>query len=345
MAGDTRTSTHTLEVERRIEREPWRYDFFRVLRQLEALHPDKPRIGTSLRLSDDPIRLGQEPSLAFAPSTLASFVGGRDGKAPRLSVFFFGMFGPNGPLPHHLTEHARSRLRNEDDPTFSRFLDVFHHRMLSLFYRAWANAQPTVSYDRPGEDRFGSYLGSICGLGTPGLRDRDHLPDLFKLYFAGRLAAQTRHPEGLQAMLSAFFQLPVKIQEFVGQWLELPVQSQLRLGESPETGALGQTAIVGSRMWECQLKFRIRCGPMGFEDFSRLLPTSAGDSMKRLIAIVRNYIGEELDWDVNLVLAKEEVPPLMLGSQGRLGLTSWLRGQPMERDADELVLDPLRAAG
>jgi type VI secretion system protein ImpH len=84
---------------------------------------------------------------------------------------------------------------------------------------------------------------------------------------------------------------------------------------------------------------------MGFADYSRLLPYSGGDSMKRLIDIVRNYIGEELDWDVNLVLRKEEVPPLELGTQGRLGLTTWLRGQPMERDADELVLDPLRAAG
>jgi len=217
--------------------------------------------------------------------------------------------------------------------------------MLALFYRSWANAQPAVCFDRPKEDRFGTYLGALCGIGMPGLRDRDHLPDLFKLHFAGRLAVQTRHPEGLRAMLSAFFQLPVEIDEFVGQWLRLPVHSRLRLGETPETGTLGESSIVGSRMWECQLKFRIRCGPMGFDDFSRLLPTSAGDSMKRLVAIVRNYIGEELDWDVNLVLDKEEVPPLTLGSQGRLGLTTWLRGQPMEKDADELVLDPLRAAG
>ncbi|MEN8148214.1 MAG: type VI secretion system baseplate subunit TssG [Planctomycetota bacterium] len=329
---------------RRLEEKPWGFDFFRAVRRLEAAYPDKPPFGTSLRLSDDPVRFAQEPSLAFAPRSLASFRREKDGKPPRLTVFFFGLFGPNGALPHHLTEYARSRLRNEGDDTFSRFLDIFHHRMLALFYRVWANAQPVVSLDRPGDNRWTRIVGALCGMGTPACWGRDALPDHFKLYYSGQLASQSRHPDGLRSMLSGFFGLPVDINEFVGQWLELPDSSRLRLGETPETGTLGDSTLVGSRMWECQLKFRIRLGPMGYDDFRRLLPSSGGDSIRRLIAVVRNYIGEELDWDVNLVLSKEEVPPVTLGQEGRLGLTSWLRGQPMESDADDLILDVLRAS-
>ena len=154
MAGKKRTTSSAVEMVRALEDEPHRYGFFQALRVLECAHPDRPRVGESTRPTEDAIRLAQEPSLAFAPATLASFQAGQKGFPPRLSVLFFGLFGPNGPLPLHLTEYARDRLRNEHDPTFSRFADIFHHRMLSLFYRAWAVAQPTVNFDRPQSDRF-----------------------------------------------------------------------------------------------------------------------------------------------------------------------------------------------
>src|SRR6185436_14972621 len=137
----------------------------------------------------------------------------------RMAVHFFGTLGPNGPLPLHLTEHARQRLQ-QNDVTFARFLDVFHHRMLSLFYRAWANSQPTVSRDRPTSDRYTTYVGALVGLALPGLRNRDGFPDAAKLYYAGRLGALTHNAEGLQAMIGDHFQMPATVEEFVGDWID-----------------------------------------------------------------------------------------------------------------------------
>ncbi|MCB1803828.1 MAG: type VI secretion system baseplate subunit TssG, partial [Candidatus Competibacteraceae bacterium] len=310
----------TVNLLQAIAERPYSFDFFQALRRLEALFADKPRIGKATRPQDEPIRFGQEPSLAFAPSTLASLKL-REDRPPRLEVFFFGLFGPNGALPLHLTEHARSRIRNNDDETFARFVDMFHHRLLSLFYRAWASAQPTVSYDRPNEDRFGEYIGSALGIGAPALRDRDAVPDLAKLYYAGLFSNQTHHADGLQAIIADYFQVPVKIQQFVGHWLELSSDSMTRLGESPATGALGVTAVIGSRIWDCQHKFRIIIGPLSYADYRRLLP--GGDSLKRLVALVRNYQDDSLSWDLKLILKKDEVPPLQLGQAGELGWTSW----------------------
>jgi type VI secretion system protein ImpH len=194
---------------RSLERAPYRFDFFDVLRRFECAHPEASRLGRAPRPCDEPIRLGQEASLGFPSSPMASFVPSAAGKPPRLSVHFLGLLGPNGPLPLHLTEYARDRMRNAGDRALVRFLDVFHHRILTLFYRVWADAQPTVSLDRPKEDRFGTYLGSLIGLGMPSLRNRDEFPDQAKLYFAGRFAAQTRNCEGLTAIVGAFFGLPV----------------------------------------------------------------------------------------------------------------------------------------
>ena len=307
------------------------------MRRLEVEHADRPRLGRSVRPSQDAIRLAQEPSVQFAPSTLAGYEAAEEESPPRLAVHFFGLFGPDGPLPLHLTEYARDRRRNHRDPTFQRFADVFHHRMLSLFYRAWADARPTVAFDRPEQDRFALYTGALIGLGMPALRDRDAMPDLTKLHFAGLLAGQTRHAEGLAAILSAFFKMDVRIESFIGAWLPMPENGRTRIGETPLTGALGRTTLLGGRVWSRQHKFRVVFGPLDLTDYLRLLP--GGTSFRRLIPIVRNYAGDVLVWDVNIILKKEQVPPTELGRSGRLGWTTWMGHRRSNTDAADLFLD------
>lgn len=338
MASKDRTASYVVDLLQSLKERPFAYGFYSVMRKLECLRGEKPRLGESFHPSDDAVRLGQDPHLEFAPSTLSSCDLGGSGRAPRIGSYFFGLFGPNGPLPLHLTEYARNRLRSANDPTFSRFADVFHHRMIGLFYRAWAKSQPTISFDRPESDRFANYIGSLFGLGMPSLRNRDTMPDIAKLHFAGLLACQRHNPDGLKSILEAFFTMSVGIVEFVGDWMILPKESRWRLGESPDTGTLGASATVGSRVWGCHQKFRVVFGPMGLEDYQRLLP--GGDSLSRLVAIVQNYIGEELDWDANLILKKEEVPVLRLGRAGQLGWTTWLYQRRAETDADDLRLPP-----
>ena len=323
-----------------IAHEPWHFGFLHTLRRLDCLQPERPRIGATPRPADDPLRLGQQPSMRFAPAELAALQQAAGGRPPRLLVYFLGLLGPNGPLPLHLTEFARDRLRHASDPTFARFLDLFNHRMLALFYRGWAQAQPAVSFDRPARDRFGVYLASLSGTGMPGVEDRDAMPDLAKRHYAGHLSCQTRHADGLRAILADLLGLPVRIEEFVGHWLVLPWDCRLRLGETRETGALGQTSTLGGRVWDHQSKFRVRIGPVRLADYLRLLP--GGEALARVKAVVRNYVGDQLDWDLSPVLAQTEVPRLRLGAGARLGLTTWLASGPLGRDGDDLKLDPYR---
>ncbi len=321
----------------RLAAAPHKFEFYQVMRLLEALHPGRPRFGRSVRPKDDLLRLAQEPSVTHAPASLAGYEPGEDDRPDRLLVHFFGLFGPDGPLPLHLTEHARDRQRNQHDPTFARFVDLFHHRSLSLFYRAWADVRPTISFDRPEQDRFALYMACLTGYGTLGLRDRDAMPDLTKLHFAGHLTNQTRHAEGLGSILSAFFDMQVHVESFIGAWLTLPASDYTRLGAGAATAGLGQSALLGSRVWGRQHKFRIVFGPLSLAEYERLLP--GGLSFHRLIPIVRNYAGDVLIWDVNLILRRNEVPPIQLGRKGRLGWTTWLMPRRAETDAADLHLD------
>jgi type VI secretion system protein ImpH len=324
---------------RALEERPYDHDFFHAVRRIECLHPDKPRIGRALRPADEPLRFGQEPSLAFAPATLSAYSPATARRPPRLEVRFFGLLGPNGPLPLHLTEFARERLLRAGeaaDATFARFLDLFHHRFLALFYRAWAQAQPTVSLDRPKDDRYSAYVGALVGVGSQASRERDAVGDYAKLFFSGLLARQVRNRDGLEALLTGYFRLPARVEEFIGHWMRLPTEDRTRLGAGNDSARLGVGAMLGGRVWDRQHKFRIHLGPLTLKQYEAFLP--GGGALAKLVALVRQYLCFELDWDLRLVLAKAEVPQVSLGRYGRLGWTTWLGHQPRTADAGDLML-------
>jgi type VI secretion system protein ImpH len=331
-----------VDVERQLEDAGAAMDFFQALRLLENAHPDKPRIGASLRPRDDAVRFGRDPSLGFEPGAVAGFTPATGDAKARLAVNFFGLLGANGPLPLHLTEYARDRARNHGDHALVAFMDVFHHRMVSLFYRARAAADPAISLDRPDSDRFADYVGSLFGIGAPGMRGRDEIGDFAKLHFAGLMANQRRPAAGLVTILRAYFRLPVEMEQFVGHWMKIPLDGQTRIGMEDRGNRLGTSAVLGKKVWDCQHKFRLVIGPLDYDDYERMLP--GGASMTRLVDWVKSYAGTVLDWDVRLVLERPEVPPLKLGAR-RLGWTTYLASGPAARDARQLLINPTARQG
>jgi len=328
-----------------VARAPHAFDFYQVMRRLESLYcdrPERPRFGAGARPADEPIRLGQDPSLVFAPRNLGGLTAGKNGTPPRLSLNFFGLLGPNGPMPLHITEYANERQRHAEDPTMSRFFDLFHHRLMLLFYRVWSTAQPTVGQDHPATNRFLLYVGALEGLGLTSVRNRDNFPDSAKLFYAGRLSGQTRNADGLAAMVGEFFRMPARVEQFMGSWLLIPNGHQWRLGAGGSRGgALGGSTIAGQRAWSRQQKFRVTLGPLNRAQFTRMLP--GHDSLKKLTSLVRNYAGDEHAWDVRLILDEQTEEPCRLG-RSMLGWTSWLGKQPKRGKREDLILDPMSEA-
>ncbi|MGH9140123.1 MAG: type VI secretion system baseplate subunit TssG [Vicinamibacterales bacterium] len=334
MAATVGREADALAFFRALAEAPYQYDYYQTLRRLECLHDQQPRWGQALRPVDEPVRLGQDPDLSFAIAPLASF-DATHARIPRLQVRLFGLFGPNGPLPIHITEYARERLRHADDSTLCRFCDVLQHRFIALFYRAWAQAQPAVNRDRPRDDRFTVYVGAFLGMSPATLRDRDTVPDLAKLFHVGALIRHVRNVEGLTHILQHFFRVPVRIEEFVGHWMALSTRERTYL--SSENAVLGSGAVLGRRLWDRQHKFRIHLGPLTLEQYESFLPGEP--SLRKLVDWVRQYLCFELDWDVRLALRPGAVPRLALGRRQRLGWTTWLGRRRATTAANDLCVD------
>jgi len=317
---------------RNLAAEPWRFDYFAVLRQLERTFADKPRIGDSAASRDDFIRLGQDPFMEFPAANLVRVVA-RDDEPIRIFVRYLGLLGPQGALPLATTEEAFHYALARDD-AFPRFLDLFNHRFLQLFFRAWADARPIAQHDRPEADRFVAYIGSAIGIGSAPYRNLDSVPDAAKLAFAGILGAQAKSAARLAGALRGLFDVDAEVEEFVGSRLMLEAAECTILGR--RHNALGQDTLLGARIFSVQDKIRVRIITRDLAQYVRFLPS--GDLCAPLADLVFLYNGDQLDWDAELAIPAGAAAPIRLGQFGQLGWTSWMApswtdGDPYRRDA------------
>jgi type VI secretion system protein ImpH len=327
------------------------FGFFQAVRLLRL----SDRRSGRTRSVNEVVRFRSHPSLEFPASAVYDLARPRQPDGPPLmTVNFFGLYGPNGVLPRHYTEILRRLATERRDPernALRDWLDLFNHRFLALFYRAWEKyrfwlAPEQGAWTRDEPDTFTLSLLSLIGLGTKGMRNRfqvravtvDREPppmlgevrDLALLRYAGLLAQRKRNAWGLESMLSDFFGYRAQVLQFHGCWLTLPADGQTRLGESLETCELGVTAIAGDRVWDVESKLRIRLGPLTYAQFLGLLPETQSATCKAIFLVshlVRFYLGPQLDWEVQLVLRHDEVPPCQLSDDApgaRLGWNTWL---------------------
>jgi type VI secretion system protein ImpH len=333
MAGAAGQPSDLVNALTKLRENPSRFTLFAALRLLEQCNPQQPRLGESRKVADEAIRLAQPPFLIFAPAEIEGFR--EEGTSrPVLQQYAFGLFGPNGALPLHLTDFARERERQLDDPTVKDFVNALQHRLTTLFHRAWADSDPASNFDRPAQDRFFGYVGALIGIASEPARGRDDVLDHAKLHRCGRFAPQCRSAEGLEAILSDYFELPIQIRQYVGAWLDVPPDSLCRLGGSPEYSRLSGGATLGTASWQCQHKFEIAVGPLSLDSFVDFLPGARG--LRELRALVQMYTNDEWAWQVRLLLTDVAVPGMTLGQAGRLGWTTWLGAKHAQ--ADEVVL-------
>jgi type VI secretion system protein ImpH len=312
--------------------EPWRFDFFDVLRRFERENQGKPRIGDSGARDEEIVVLGQEPFVEFPASNLGRFDRDAQGRH-RVLCRFLGLLGPQGALPLHTTIEAKqwSDMRDE---SFARFLDIFNHRFIQLFYRAWADARPAAQRDRPPADRFAGFVGAAAGIGTPPFRNRDSIGDMAKLSVAGLLAPAVKSASRIESLVAYLFKAEVEVEQFVGLWLPLERADQSVL--SAQHCSLGHDSLVGAAVYSVQDKFRIRIFARDLQQFEAFLPD--GEFCERLADAIFFYTGDVLDYDVELALPERETRPARLGSFGRLGWTSWMTAK-QDREAQGIRRD------
>ncbi|MFN7929737.1 MAG: type VI secretion system baseplate subunit TssG [Blastocatellia bacterium] len=337
MTNDTQKKAFTLEEI--LFAEPYRFDFFQAVRLLERIYSLRRPVGHATEPQREVVRFHTPASLSFPPSQLHALTPeeteAENPAPPQMTVAFMGLTGPQGVLPHPYTELLMERLRNKDRALYE-FLDLFNHRALSLFYRAWEKYRFPLGFERGLDDRFTEFLFDIVGLGTRGLRHRFSFPDQGLLSYGGLIANKPHSASATAGMLSDYFGAPVQLEQFKGQWLKLEPESYSTLGCANHQ--LGHSALAGTRVWDTQSKFRVRFGPIRFAQFTALLPN--GSAFQPATELVQFLVGQEFDFDLQLVLRKEDVPfcKLSNATNPRLGWTTWLKTKPFSMDDEQVVL-------
>ena len=350
MASESRRTDPS--VEELLFDEGFRFEFFQAVRLLERVFPERGPVGRDVRPGEEIVRFRAHNSLTFPPSSIHD-LSRTDGEGPAsMVVAFMGLTGPSGVLPRHYTEMVLEEERRREHG-LAGFFDVFNHRMVSLFYRAWQKYRVPIAHEqasRPGAapDPFTESLYAHFGMATGGLRGRQRVEDQGFVFYAGLLAQQPRSASALEGMIADYLAVPTKVGQFAGQWLPLVEENRSRVGRAGRPGeddrgahnVLGRTAVLGKRFWDQQAGFRLRLGPMGYAEFLELLPM--GSRFRVLVQMTRFFVSQGLDFDVQLVLKGEDVPVCRLGDRGpgapRLGWSTWLGGGVRARDVDDTVL-------
>jgi type VI secretion system protein ImpH len=355
-------------VEERLFAEPFQFDFFQAVRLLQRLRPEAVPVGCEGPPSREVVRLRALPSLSFPPSPLYSLTRpNAEQPFPTAVVAFMGLHGPSGVMPRHYTDlilRLERDQRGEERRALRDWFDLFNHRFISLLYRAWEKYRFWVAFERSGEDLFTRALFCLCGLGTEGTRNRlrveaieygretprvlARVQDLGLLRYAGLLASRHRTAIGLQTLLGDYFETPVQIEQFVGQWLILEPETRSCLGMN---ATLGVDAVAGERVRDHQGRFRVTLGPLDYQGFRDFFPDRSsvpeGKGFWMLCHLTRLYVGMELDFEVRLILRGDAVPECQLsedsdaGLGARLGWNTWLTSQQPAHDVADAVFEGL----
>jgi len=331
-------------IARMLDREPYEFDFFQAVRLLVRMAPEREVPGRFRNPSDEAVRFLAHTDVSFPASQIQQLERPPDGPA-RMLVNFMGMTGPSGVLPLMYSNLVIERLR-ERDRTLRDFFDVFNHRMISLFYQAWEKYRFVIPYERGELDPFSHHLLALLGLGTPGLQDRQDVPDDSLLFYCGLLSLQPRSASAFRQVLSDYFDVPIDIEQFVGAWYPVEEDAQCALGEGAAyAGQVGLGAVVGDEIWDKSSRVRILVGPLTLEEYLEFLP--GGDAHRDIRALAKFYAGEEQDVEIQLILKREEVPVCELKPEPgwQLGWTTWVKSGDFHRDPGDAVLELSTAGG
>jgi type VI secretion system protein ImpH len=311
--------------------EPHAFDFFQAVHLLELW--SQREAGPRSETAAEPVRFRASFGLSFPPSAISQLKAASAGAPHEMTVAFSSLGGIDGPLPTSFTEEILRRL-SQHDGAAAAFLDIFHHRLISLLYRIRRLRAPALAATAPEHTPTARYLFSLMGIGLESVAAQVTQPAAL-LRYAGLLATRPRSASGLAVLLSDYFDVPVRVEQFVGQWIQLQPDQVTNIGQRGRNNALGRTTTLGTRVWIQDAGVRLQIGPLDADAFAAFLPDGA--SHQRLAELVRVYSGTDLTVDITLILRPETVRPSYLGAS-RVGWTSWLLTAPATTPDDQVRL-------
>jgi len=338
----------------------YEFEFFQAARLLALSFPDRKGVGGLAKPAEEFARFvtlancngfdEARQSMAFPASAVHNIEENADPCDPaHMTIAFMGLTGVQGVLPLYYTERMLASKAAKDD-SLAAFLDIFNHRLISLFYRAWERHHLPVLYEmaavrNAGPDPFTRSVFDLIGMGTDGLRGRLGVHDESLLFYAGLISQRPHSATNLRGILRDYFSLPVEIEQCIGSWYELADSDRCYLFGELERNQLGEGAFLGDEVWDQQARVRIQLGPVDLKTFNEFM--TDGASLKKLVELTRFLVGQAMVFDVQVILRAGEVPYCRLDDEGfdprsrsqsaRLGWIGWLKTSAFENDAADAV--------
>lgn len=291
------------------------WGFLSAMRWLERRAGDRPRVGQSRRISEDVVEMGQDPYLGFAPDDLSEIDVGAT--PPKIRPRFLGMFGPFGPLPNSLTREAAHWV-SKGDRSFVAFVDILVVRFQQLFYRSWSDARAITQFDHPSAGTFPRVLRAFTGDADASYDTRGAVDPVNRLRYTSLLIGRVKNPVRLRRALTEHFAMPVRVEEFVFNWLEFRPEDRSAMGVRGMT--LGRDTRLGSRTPTITDKIVIHVECRDLAEYESFLPGRSRQA--ELTDLVLGYLGHFFTADIALWLPGTAVAGSTLGQSGQLGWTS-----------------------
>lgn len=344
-------------VARRLLMAPYRFQFFQAMRIIEqALAHRKQRATTDVVAAH--VRFQSSLSMGYPSAEIQDMQAWSDQgdlldrdeavehalitesiQRIRITPAFMGMLGPYGAMPLHYSEQIAQREVYHRDRAARAFMDLFTTRAVALHYAAWKKYRPALGYELDRKNQFLPLLLALSGMGMPGMRERllDGRGDVFDhalAYYAGHLRQRPVCADVIQRLLSGYFGVQIRIEQFVGAWYAVPSSQASRLGS--DTAVLGVNALAGQRVWQRDLRMRLLIGPLSRERYEAFMP--GHDAAEALAKWLQLLSGKQLEYEVRLILRAEDVQGFSLGSGGgQLGRDSYLSTRPETSDRSDCL--------
>lgn len=336
--------THTV-VRKKLLEYGCGFNFFKAVHLLEGFSDGK-ELGKKLSPGEDPVRFRVEPGLSFPASDIQVIRNGNKNPDPVMTVNFMGLIGPQGVLPHWYDTHAQE-LKLKKDFAFTDFLDLFHHRILSLFYLAWKKYRLTENYLPDCSDGITQGLAGFIGMGKP-VQNAD--PDFVKLnrrrliYFSGIVSRTVPTAKTVETIIANATGVPVRVKQLVIRMLPIHERDKTHMGSANCT--LGKDALCGGRICDAASFFTVEIGPMSWKKYLSFQPRSYNlEMVKKLISFI---VGVEYEFDIHLILIGREIPNLPLGGgkKGRpvLGRTVMIKRPDKVYQKNQVIKESMEMA-
>ena len=339
---------------RRLEMLGHRFSFFQAVWLLERLHAGAQPVGqTEPRPAEEAIRFRPDVSMGFPPTDVRRIrrVVGPDGAVRHLvEVSFMGLYGVSSPLPcwypqyvlrtvssanemqvsppHGAAAAAPAGTPPDETSPVRELLDVVHHRLISLFYRAWLKYRHDRAFALSHRDEITGYVRRLIGLPfttSPLTEDAATLrvAPLRLLKYAGLLTQRPRSAVTLEGLLHDYWDgLAVRVEQFLGRWMALSEDDLTRVGAA--NSDLGVNTIVGDEVYDLRSTIGVTCGPVSWAEFLEFLPDSTRFAQTQ--AWIKLFLVDPMAVRLNIRIRAGEVPQTRLSSGeggARLGFTTW----------------------